>query len=69
MMKKRKRGGPYCCSRFEESVKEGKLVRSASRDETEWFMPEWLHVYFCPFCGTLGKGTGFGTYHEDRARL
>lgn len=30
-------------------------------DETEWFMPEWHHIYYCPFCGTCIKGHGFGT--------
>ena len=66
-MKNRRRVKPrFCCSRFEESVAEGKFMRSAGIDETEWFMPEWLHVYHCPFCGTLIKGRGTGRYNEDR---
>lgn len=63
--RKRERRGGYCCPRFEESVRERKFLHTAMRDETEWFMPEWLHIYFCPFCGRLIKGRGFGTYDKD----
>lgn len=52
-------------SRFEESVAQGTFMRSSGIDETEWFMPERLHVYHCPFCGTLIKETGTG-HNEDR---
>lgn len=45
---------------------EGKFVHSSGVDETEWFMPEWLHIYHCPFCGTLVRGKGTGRYHIDR---
>lgn len=44
-------GAKYCCDRFGESVQEGKIVKAEEPDETEWYMPEWLHIYFCPFCG------------------
>jgi hypothetical protein len=52
-------GAKYCCDRFEESVQAGKIVRAEDPDETEWYMPEWLHIYFCPFCGASVKGKGF----------
>ena len=41
-------------------------MRASGVDETRWFMPEWLHIYYCPFCGTFVKERGFGTYHKDR---
>lgn len=59
-------GHRYCCERFRDSVKEGKLVHSLSLDETEWFMPEWLHIYYCPFCGTSVKGRGFGMFDKEK---
>ena len=52
----------YCCDRFSDSVKEGKFKRALQDDETEWFMPEWLHIYFCPFCGSSVKGNGWGNF-------
>jgi len=58
----------FCCSRFQESVKEGKFQHTDVHDETEWFIPEWLHIYFCPFCGESIKGNGFGTYDQDGKR-
>jgi hypothetical protein len=55
----------YCCTRFRESVEKEQFIHSDSEsDETEWFMPEWLHIYYCPFCGTLIKGRGFGDYNR-----
>lgn len=57
-------GDKYCCDRFEDSVQEGKFVRAEDPDETEWYMPEWLHIYFCPFCGASVKGRGFGRCSE-----
>jgi len=60
------RGRPSdCCSRFREGVAEGKIVRAAGLDETEWFFPEWVHIYYCPFCGILVKGKGFGNYDRE----
>jgi len=56
----------YCCNRFQESVTEGKFQHSNEPDETEWFMPEWLHIYYCPFCGESIKGKGFGSYDQER---
>lgn len=57
-------GDNYCCDRFKESVQEGKFVRAEEPDETEWYMPGWLHIYFCPFCGVPVKDKGFGSYGE-----
>jgi len=35
----------YCCSRFQESVDEGKIEHVKDTiDETEWYLPEWLHI-------------------------
>ena len=65
---KRNRKIAYCCVRFEESVKERKFVRSPRGDETEWFMPEWLHIYYCPFCGTLVKGRGTGNFDKSEGK-
>jgi len=50
----------YCCVRFKDSVEEEKFLHSEEYDETEWYMPEWLHIYYCPFCGTYVGGKGFG---------
>ncbi len=49
----------FCCDRFKESVEEDKFKRAEDFDETEWYMREWLHIYFCPFCGASVKGRGF----------
>jgi hypothetical protein len=56
----------YCCERFKEAVFEGKIKHADDTpDETEWYLPESGHIYYCPFCGSLIKGEGFGAYHED----
>ena len=72
-MCKVRRGEPvrkmkYCCQRFAESVDEGKIIHSTANDETEWHMPEWLHIYFCPFCGANVKGKGFGNFDKEKKR-
>ena len=60
----------YCCDHFRESVTEGKIEKANdSPDETEWLLPEWLHIYYCPFCGSFIKGEGFGSYHEEAKKL
>ena len=61
----------FCCARFKDSVIEGKFEKAQDNDETEWFMPEWLHIYFCPFCGKDIKGHGFGNQPttKQQARL
>lgn len=51
----------YCCTRFEEAVRYSEIVRAESEDETEWFIPELWHLYFCPFCGASIKGKGWGS--------
>jgi hypothetical protein len=58
----------YCCKNFQESVKEKIFVHSSDKDETEWFMPEWFHIYYCPFCGAFIKGTGTGEYFKESSR-
>lgn len=56
----------YCCERFKESVNEGQFCHASNLDETEWFIPEWLHIYYCPFCGTKIKGRGTGIFHLQK---
>jgi hypothetical protein len=52
----------YCCDRFQECIEEKEIVHSEENDdETEWYIPQWHHLYFCPFCGCYIKGQGFGT--------
>lgn len=60
-----KRKVTYCCERFEETVKEKRFVKASMKDETDWYMPEWLHIYFCPFCGKNVKGKGYGSFDVD----
>jgi hypothetical protein len=67
-MSKTRQGAFYCCSRFQEGVAEGKIARVEGFDETEWFFPEWVHIYYCPFCGTLVKRKGFGSYDREVGR-
>jgi hypothetical protein len=52
----------YCCDRFKDSVKENYFLKANKNDETEWFLKEWLHIYYCPYCGAHVKGSGFGNY-------
>jgi hypothetical protein len=61
----RARTKKYCCSRFSESVGGKVFIHSSDDDETEWFMPEWLHIYYCPFCGAFIKGKGWGEYKGE----
>ncbi|GAB6147335.1 hypothetical protein [Desulfocicer niacini] len=65
-MKKKKQKYSFCCNSFKKSVEEGKFEKAEEDDETEWFMPEWYHIYFCPFCGSSIKGKGFGTYDIEQ---
>ncbi|MFA5354796.1 MAG: hypothetical protein WC291_11255 [Thermodesulfovibrionales bacterium] len=55
----------YCCERFKESVEEGYIIKADDYDETEWYLKEWLHIYYCPFCGAYIKGAGFGEFDEQ----
>ena len=57
-----------CCRRFAECVREGEIVRAEDGDETEWFIPEWHHLYFCPFCGSKVQGKGFGTREKPNGK-
>jgi hypothetical protein len=51
----------YCCSRFRDAVEDDKFIEYAGKkDETEWFISEGYHIYYCPFCGSYIAGEGFG---------
>lgn len=54
----------YCCERFKQSVEEDNVIHKATdpEDETEWYISEGGHIYYCPFCGASIKGKGFGNY-------
>jgi hypothetical protein len=54
----------YCCIRFQESVEEEIIIKAEGYDETEWYLNNGPHLYFCPFCGTNIKGKGYGEYDE-----
>lgn len=58
----------YCCPSFEKSIAEGIFEKADEDDETEWFIPKWYHIYFCPFCGTSIKGKGFGVYDIENKK-
>ncbi len=62
--------GLYCCERFKESVETDKVIMKASDipDETEWYLKDGGHIYYCPFCGAFIKGEGFGNYNEKYPR-
>lgn len=51
---------PFYCDRFKDFAKEGLFEHSEGYDETEWFIPNGVHIYYCPFCGTYIAGEGFG---------
>jgi hypothetical protein len=55
----------YCCNRFQETVKEQYIIKSRGLDETAWHLKGWLHIYYCPFCGTNTKGKGYGEFDID----
>jgi hypothetical protein len=59
----------YCCDRFKDSVKNGYIEKTDHYDETKWFLKEWLHIYYCPFCGRNVKGRGFGSYDVDIKKI
>ena len=54
----------YCCERFRVGVKEGSIHYCGKRDETEWAVQDFYHLYYCPFCGAFVKGTGWGDYDK-----
>jgi len=54
-----------CCARFADCVTRGEIRHAARRDETEWYVDGWVHLYYCPFCGRHIKGKGFGTYDKE----
>ena len=54
-----------CCGLFADSLMEGIIIKSTGHDETAWHFKDWLHIYYCPFCGKSVKGKGFGTYDVE----
>ena len=56
----------YCCNRFQESVKDRYIIKSHGFDETAWYLKDWLHIYYCPFCGANIKGKGYGEFDIDK---
>jgi hypothetical protein len=57
-----------CCKRFRECVQEGSIKYCGKRDETEWAIGGFYHLYYCPFCGAFVKGAGWGNAERDRPR-
>ena len=50
----------FCCDRFKEAVDLKEIIHADDNDETEWFVKELWHLYYCPFCGAFIKGKGWG---------
>ena len=71
-MRKTNRRRAYCCERFAQCAKEASVQHCGTKDETEWAIPGFYHLYFCPFCGAFIKGRGWGKYDKtvspDRSR-
>ena len=61
-------GSNHCCTRFSEAVAAEEIMHSADNDETEWFIDGLWHIYFCPFCGTDVRGSGWGEYGIEMSR-
>ena len=57
----------FCCDRFKEAVDLKEIIHSGSNDETEWFVKELWHLYYCPFCGAFIKGEGWGDYDKKQS--
>jgi len=53
-----------CCERFAQCVAEHSIIYCGVEDETEWAVPTFYHLYYCPFCGAFIKGRGWG--EEDK---
>lgn len=54
----------FCCDRFKKAVDLKEINHADENDETEWFIGELWHLYYCPFCGAFIKGKGFGNYDK-----
>ena len=67
-MPKTTRKRAYCCERFAECVKEASIHHCGTKDETEWAVQGFYHLYYCPFCGTFIKGRGWGRNDEKYPR-
>jgi hypothetical protein len=57
-----------CCERFAEAIKAKEIIHADQNDETEWFISELGHLYYCPFCGAYVKGKGWGEYNPSGQR-
>ena len=66
--KKRLKGDLLCCEQFRQSYELGEITYAYEDgndiDETEWFINEFYHIYYCPFCGAYIKGYGYGNYEK-----
>jgi hypothetical protein len=56
----------FCCPRFRNWINECRIHYAyddtKDLDETAWFVPDFGHLYYCPFCGAHIKGEGWGEY-------
>lgn len=50
----------FCCEQFKAAYSNNEIMHADDFDETEWYIPEWYHLFYCPFCGKYIKGQGFG---------
>ena len=57
----------FCCDRFKEAVDLKEIIHADDNDETEWFVKELWHLYYCPFCGAFIKGKGWGDYDKKQS--
>ncbi|MDD2467848.1 MAG: hypothetical protein PHI97_28040 [Desulfobulbus sp.] len=65
--KKRERGD-VCCNSFYEAYAADEISYAYEKheeiDETEWFISGLWHLHYCPFCGALIEGRGFGAHEK-----
>ena len=59
----------YCCERFANCINEGEIVHADDNDETEWYIPNWYHLYYCPFCGAFIQASGFQHYDDSQTQI
>jgi len=68
MKKERAKIQAFCGERFKESYDLGEIIYSYDKeydiDETEWYINNKYHLYYCPFCGAFIKGCGYGDYDK-----
>jgi hypothetical protein len=63
-MKSKSKKPDLCCVSFKDSVKEGRIIRAKGFDETEWYFPEWFHLYY--FAEQISKEKDLERYEEIR---